>query len=354
MAKKRTSKNERFMEFEALCKMKPSKIKSYLYSELKKTHAEVINNDGYLYAKGTHPVILTAHMDTVHESYDKWFVYEDKGNKITSPQGIGGDDRCGIFMILQIVKKINCSVIFCEEEEVGLIGAGKFATDYDKGTIEPIDANYIIEFDRRGHYDAVYYDLDNLEFEQFITQSSGGHFKTAMGSCSDISEIAPVIGIAAVNLSCGYYDEHQLKESVIKSEMLENIEKAKLIINTSVEKPYEYKEIPWRSKWGAWDDYGWFGGHSKASSYDWRKKDYDDIPQEWEIYFEDYDGIEATDYVEATSEDEAIGIFVRLHPYTCYEQIWCVRETLGMDYTSVDRLYIQGLEQPYEYEAKSK
>lgn len=341
MANKRTPKSLRFIEFEALCKMKPAKMKKYLFNELKKTHAEVISNDGYLYAKGTHPVILIAHMDTVHKSYDKWFLYEDKGNKITSPQGIGGDDRCGIYMILQIVKEINCSVIFCEEEEVGLVGAAKFAVDYEKEAIDPINANYIIEFDRRGHHDAVYYDLDNLEFEQFITQSSGGHFKTAMGSCSDISEIAPAIGIAAVNLSCGYYDEHQLKESVIKSEMLENIEKAKLIINTSVEKPYEYKEIPWHSRWDAWSDPSWYG---TTSLYGKQKA----VLQEWEIYFEDYDGIEATDYVDAISENEAVGIFVRLHPHTCYEQIWCVRETLEMDYTCVDRVYIQGIEQPYE------
>ena len=43
-----------------------------------------------------------------------------------SPQGIGGDDRCGVWMILQILRTANCHVLFCEDEEVGCVGAKKF------------------------------------------------------------------------------------------------------------------------------------------------------------------------------------------------------------------------------------
>ena len=69
-----------------------------------------------------------------------------------SPQGIGGDDRAGVYMILEIIKQANCHVLFCEDEEIGDIGAKKFV----KSNM-PLPVYYIIELDRQRHNDAVYY-----------------------------------------------------------------------------------------------------------------------------------------------------------------------------------------------------
>ena len=112
--------------FERICRMTQKGVKKFVESELKKTHKEVIVDDGFVYAQGEFPVLLVAHMDTVHKSLPNTIVYEKNRDVISSPNGIGGDDRCGIYMVLEVIKKFNCSVVFCEDEEIGLIGAEKF------------------------------------------------------------------------------------------------------------------------------------------------------------------------------------------------------------------------------------
>lgn len=157
-------------------------------------------------AEGTIPVLLVAHMDTVHRQPVEQICYSADGAVAMSPQGIGGDDRCGVWMILQILRTTNCHVLFCEDEEVGCIGAKKFTG----GSLRP-QVNYIVELDRQGNNDAVFYRCDNPEFEDFVTSFG---FETAGGSCSDISYIAPYLETAAVNISCGYYCEHQRHEYI--------------------------------------------------------------------------------------------------------------------------------------------
>ena len=193
---------------------------------------KVESNDGYLYAKGNIPVLLVAHMDTVHRQLPTQII-NDNG-KFSSPQGIGGDDRCGIFIIMHLIKELHCSVVLTEDEEVGGIGARKFANSQ---FIQHLDVNYIVEFDRMNATDAVFYGCHNEEFIEFVTDITG--FKEAYGSFSDISIIAPAAKIAAVNLSCGYYKAHTTSEYVVYEEMMNTVEAATALIETECEK-FEY------------------------------------------------------------------------------------------------------------------
>lgn len=221
--------------FEDICRMTQQGVKGYMYAYLVECGYSPTSKDGFLYAKGAIPVLLVAHMDTVHKEQCKEI--KKLSGKWTSPQGIGGDDRTGIFIIMNLVKELKCSVLLCEDEEVGCIGAKKFVkTDY----IKNLDVNYMIEFDRKGSNDAVFYSCDNPEFTNFVTDFTG--FKKAYGSCSDISVLMPASGIAAVNLSSGYYNAHTLTEYVVYDEMLDTIEAAKLLIREECEKPFEYIE----------------------------------------------------------------------------------------------------------------
>lgn len=305
---------------ESIYRMTQRQLKKYVAKEMKKAnYADIQNRDGYIYAKGTVPVLLVAHLDTVHEKSVKDIVYSDKGNRLSSPQGLGGDDRNGVYMILEIIKEINCHVLFVEDEEVGLVGAVKFCRNF-KGNM---DINYIIELDRRGFHDAVYYSLDNKEFEEFITESSGGHFKTEWGTCSDISEIAPFLGVAAVNLSAGYYKEHMPETYTVISEVNENIEHVKEIINTKVNKPFEYREIR------LWKD---------DSFYSWNDNEYD----EYAVEFWDTDGVLAVNIVGAFSKYEAIGLTASAIPsLRGFDIVWSgISMETEMD--EVNRFYLDG------------
>ena len=183
--------------FEKICRMSQKDLKKFVAKKLKATHNKVIEGDGYVFAQGDFPVLLVAHLDTVHKSLPKEIFYDKQKDAVFSPQGIGGDDRCGVYMIFEVLKQFNCSVLFCEDEEIGGIGADKFTrTDI----AQELEFNYMIEFDRKGKNDAVFYDCDNGDFEEFITEK---FYKTAWGSFSDISILAPFFGCAAVNLSCG-------------------------------------------------------------------------------------------------------------------------------------------------------
>ena len=162
--------------FIEICKASQKELKKMLEIVLfEMWYEELITGDGYLYAKGTIPVLLTAHMDTVHkENVKDFYEYYDKEKKqhiISSPQGIGGDDRCGVYMILEIIKTHKCSVLFCEDEEIGGVGSDKFCkTELVK---ELSELKYLIELDRANGTDAVFYDCDNDDFTKFIEDNTG-------------------------------------------------------------------------------------------------------------------------------------------------------------------------------------
>lgn len=226
---------------ENIFKATQTNLKSSLESFLQGCGRDVVSEDGFLYSKGTHPVLLVAHMDTVHKESPKTILYSKDGNTIMSLEGIGGDDRCGIIMILEILKKHDCSVVFLEDEEVGCVGARKFC----KAGIDIGEINYAVEFDRKGGNDYVFYKDYNKDFEAHIKKFG---FVKATGSCSDISHIAPEFKIEAVNISCGYYCPHCWYEYVKLDEMYDIIERATKMIGEKTVKfdfvePYVTKTV---------------------------------------------------------------------------------------------------------------
>ena len=282
-----------------ICKMDQAALKKYVTKHLSTTYHDVQSGNGYVYAQGTMPVLLVAHLDTVHKKLPQTVLYDEETKAISSPEGIGGDDRCGIYIIFEVIKKFHCSVLFCEDEEIGAIGADKF-TDTDFA--QQLSFNYIIEFDRKGSNDAVFYDCDNPKFEEFITKD---FFKTAHGSFTDISILAPFFGCAAVNLSCGYYNAHTTSEYVVFPEMLKVIEESCKILERTTEKDeFEYIPCEKQSTWDYWD-FASLGSRKTSESY-------------YVIEYEDETGDIQWYDTSAISIEEAIGKFCinTLLPYT--------------------------------------
>lgn len=250
--------------FVKICKMTQKALKDYAANELKAMGRTVSVGDGYVFAKGDFPVCLVAHLDTVHKSLPTKFLYDPNTTIASAPEGIGGDDRCGIYMILKIAKTYDCSVLFCEDEEIGAIGADKFITTE---LAKSLEFNYMIELDRKGNNDAVFYDCDNPEFEDFITKD---FYKTSWGSFSDISTLAPFFKCAAVNLSCGYYNAHTKDEYVVMSEMYKSIaEVCKILDRTTEADAFEYIEAKYYSRYGGgwYDNYDAYGYYDKENWY---------------------------------------------------------------------------------------
>ena len=245
-----------------ICRMTQPELKKYLNEFLISAGYKTNVDDGFIYAKGSIPVLLIAHMDTVHKELCK-DIFEENG-KVSSPQGIGGDDRCGCFMIMNVVKELNCSVLFCEDEEIGGIGARKFTKS---NIFNDVNVNYIIEFDRKGSNDAVFYRCDNKDFKNFVCDNTG--LKENFGSFSDISVVAPALGIAAVNMSCGYYNAHTVNEYVVIDEMMDVIEAAKILIKTESEQ-FEYieKKYTYESYAKSYDNFDRDFGYGQVDLFD--------------------------------------------------------------------------------------
>lgn len=308
---------DRNKEFERLTYKSQDEIKKYVKSRIHKP----ICGDGFVFHKGTFPVLLCAHMDTVHEKRINTLVYAN--GTLSSPQGIGGDDRCGIYMILKILKRYDCSVVFLEDEEKGCIGAKKFAKSKICEELKKTGGlKYIIEFDRKGNNHAVTYDCGNDEFDSFITKE---FFKKEYGTCSDISYIAPELGIAAVNLSCGYYEEHSLLEWVNLEEMETIIREAIKILKrtSSIDKPFKYilkKQYP---------SYGYYSG--RYNYYDYEYDDYESYyrykNKSFKFVYKGNSGdatLSSTIY--ESSKAEAFMKFFTIHKTLCYENIVSITE----------------------------
>lgn len=249
-------------EFRNILKADQKTLKQMLISKMSEHEYEITvsdADDGYIYANGDIPVMLVAHMDTVHTKDVKEIYVSDYGN-ITSPQGIGGDDRCGIYMITQLLHK-KPYVLFTENEEIGCLGAKQFVKDYNAANTKLPRANvkYIIELDRKGSNDMVFYNCDNTEFKKYIG-SFGWDDK--WGSNSDIAEIAPAIGAAAVNLSCGYYKPHTTEEIINIDDVATNLVRvARMVNKTRIETTPYFKYVHKKATYPSY--YGYYQNYSK-------------------------------------------------------------------------------------------
>ena len=171
------------------------------------------DKSSYIIYEGTLPIALVAHMDTVpeHGGHIPQYVMRihEWVTNVQPDKALGADDRAGICLIKQIVAEgYKPWIIFLDDEEVGMHGADLCALN------SPPPINMMIEIDRRGDKEVVFYGYDTShkngkEFEK-IFNSRG--FDTEWGTCSDISVLAPKWNIAAANISAGFQSEHTSSE----------------------------------------------------------------------------------------------------------------------------------------------
>lgn len=237
------------------------------------------DDKNFIYVKGDIPVLVLAHLDTVHfnKPTHSSIYYDPSKGVMWSPDGIGGDDRCGVHSILSILEKgFRPHVLFSWDEEIGCVGSSEFSKTVEGMFGSPVqdalsEINFAIQFDRKGFSESVYYDLDNKDFEEYINSFG---FETNIGSFTDIAVVCPEFGFAGVNISAGYINEHTTSETIFIDEMLASERKVIDILKDQIENSthYEYKEntsgyYSYDSGWGS--SYGSYykGGYHSSKSY---------------------------------------------------------------------------------------
>lgn len=329
-------------KFEKIVMKTQPELKEYLKDYFVKEGKTVIEDNGYLFVDGTYPVLLSAHLDTVHDELPKEIVYEN--GTIWSPQGIGGDDRCGVYAIMRILKEIDCPVVFCEDEEIGGIGSSMFI---DSAVFEDLVKSerirYVIDLDRKGSDEAVYYELDNNDFKNFV-EKEFWHFD--WGSFTDICNICPELGVAGVNLSIGYHKQHTKEEYVVLSEMDRAIEETKALIKrTDPNSTFEYiaysKSYGKYGYWNAYDDddYGYYGSYGSWVNGKGNTSTGKATEKPTDFFYISYYDIsgEQVEFVQAVSEYEAIGRFLSTHTEMTFNDIFDVGYEEDYDWSGFEK-----------------
>ncbi len=311
--------------------LRPTQDKLFSILEQMYEDKEAIVADGkYILVPGEAPIMLVAHLDTVHKEPVRDICESDDGNIIMSPQGIGGDDRCGVYALHTIYKQspIKPWLLFACDEETGCRGSMAFCSDYRAGIILPElgDLKLIIEIDRKGKDDAVFYDCDNRNFEKYIISKG---FVTDWGSFSDISYIAPELGVAAVNLSSGYYNPHTQHEYINRKHLNATIQKVVEIVSEAAEADFPQYEYIKRKFYKSYSSYGWYSG-GKYNYYDedwyaWEdvdsEQDHAQLPEDKD-YFDDGLDIES---IPDSIRDEYLALLAYYTP----AELEYVRDQVG-------------------------
>ena len=223
---------------------KEGKIRKFIWNWVRQTVPDAkieCDKPGNLYiTKGkssTFPCIV-AHMDQVQERHSKDFIaYEAEdiiigfSPKHKEQQGLGADDKCGLWIALKCLQKFDClKLAFFVGEEVGCKGSGLANMAFFD------DCRFVIEPDRKGSEDLItqigWTPLCSDDFLKDIGFKKFG-YKEAEGMMTDIEALKDKgLMLSCINLSCGYYRPHSNEEFVYKPALLNCLAFVEHVIKT--------------------------------------------------------------------------------------------------------------------------
>jgi putative aminopeptidase FrvX len=191
---------------------------------------------------------VVAHTDTVHnidsiniregflpndqnEMKPSLKAYNDQGN----PTGIGGDDKCGIYACLELLKELpNLKAGFFVSEETGCHGSKRA----DKTFFENV--GYAIQFDAPGNWMVSEYcmgvqlfDRDTEFFDscdKVLTEGFNQRQKYQSHPYTDVYALKQLFDFSCINFAIGYYNYHTPNEYVIIEDVYSGIEIGKKMI----------------------------------------------------------------------------------------------------------------------------
>ena len=272
-------------EIKKILQCDQSQLLDYIISEINKyKFKKVIATDEYLYAVGNIPILLVAHLDIVHKNPPVQIFYDAQKKVMWSPTGVGGDDRCGVIAIIELLRKGYLpSVLFTTNEEVGCLGAISFCRKEKLNKVR-----FALEIDRRGNNQAVFYDCANKSFQDYIINNFG--FDLQYGTFTDVSKIGEAFNIAIVNVSAGYYNEHTCIEFINLKNLALTIQKVQAILEDKDKTYYDYqKKVYPVNYYGNWNN--WYKKDNK-------KNDGKERLNTWRLIIEDWKDLDEEEWKE--------------------------------------------------------
>jgi tripeptide aminopeptidase len=214
------------------------------------------NEEGFYY-----PCVIS-HTDTVHNiesiNIQEEYLLNAQGeeklslkayNDMGLPTGIGGDDKCGVFACLMLLKKLPyLKAAFFVSEETGCKGS----LNSDPGFFKNV--GYGIQFDAPENwmitescYGQILFDRDSKFFEscdKVLTENMDNSKMRYMSHpYTDVYSLRKQYDFSCINFSIGYYDYHTKHEYVVVEDVYSGLEMGRKIIELlGYEKFYKKKD----------------------------------------------------------------------------------------------------------------
>lgn len=257
-------------------------MREYLMKKLSTIEGVNFYDDGNnIYAiKGSAPYpCVVSHIDTVHKLCSNLTAITI-GRNITGfnaetmeQTGVGGDDKVGVFVCLQMLKEQpNLKVVFFRDEEIGCIGSGLADHSFFD------DVTIVLQCDRRGNSDFITnaggVELSSPAFQAAVLPILRmNKYKFADGLMTDVQELKEQ-GIlpSMANISCGYYNPHSPEEYVNIDDVARVIDLVAEIIDNLGYTYYPHEHTP-----RSYDQIGYY--HSETNWWDEPKTREDQLKQ---------------------------------------------------------------------------
>jgi len=206
---------------------------------------------------------VISHTDTVHHldkiNIEEMMLKNSQGELKSSlkafndeglPTGIGGDDKCGVFACLTLLKELPyLKAAFFVAEETGCHGSNAA----DKNFFENV--GYGIQFDAPENwmitekcFGQLLFDRGTEFFEKVdkvLTEGMNWDQKQYMvHPYTDVYALRTKFDFACINFSIGYYDYHTRDEYVVIEDVFNGIEMGRKMINELGYKLHYKKSVP--------------------------------------------------------------------------------------------------------------
>ncbi len=206
--------------------------------------------------KGEYYPCVVAHMDTVHRKHIPLVYSNQRLDIVEQPYensqytdlqqtaliakhpttkeqtGIGGDDKCGVAVCLEMLDHFDVmKAAFFVEEEIGMMGSKEADEEFFR------NVGYAIQFDAPSSNWITEVcsgqRLFDTDFKELITEnlSNNGYTSFSNDPFTDVNQLAKKFDFSCLNLGCGYYRQHTDSEYVIVEEVEDAIRAGKSLIS---------------------------------------------------------------------------------------------------------------------------
>ena len=181
------------------------------------------------------------------ETRDIIFGYSPKNRRF---ENLGADDKNGVFICLECLKKHDAiKVVFFREEEVGCRGSSEAMMSFFD------DIRFVIQPDRKGNSDLItnisYSELCSEKFLEEVEPEKWG-YREENGLMTDVLTLKENgLGVSCINVSCGYYNPHTDEEVTVKKDLMKSLSFIEHIIEDCTD---VYPHILDYGYWGRYDN----------------------------------------------------------------------------------------------------